>query len=129
MKLKQTVLGLMTITTLVGGAFSLLATTPVAALECTILPKEICEKSDNGNLEGSGTWLLLEFIIQIMTAMIGIVAVGMVAYAAFLYTTAQSDEGQLKKSKDMILNVAIGIALYALLWAFAQWLIPGGIFA
>ena len=113
----------------IGGIVPLVTPSTASALECSVLPKDICAAADEGNLDSSGTWLLLEFIIQIMTGVIGIVAVGMIAYAAFLYTTAQSDEGQLKKAKDMIMNVAIGIALYALLWAFAQWLIPGGIFS
>ena len=55
-------------------------------------------------------------------------AVAILAYASFIYAAAQSDENEVKKAKDMIRNVVIGLILYALMWSFAQWLIPGGIF-
>ena len=129
MKLKQTVLGAMTIATLGGGVLSLTTAPSVAALECTVLPQYICDATDSDDLETSATWLLLIFIINILTALIGFVAVAILAYASFIYAAAQSDENEVKKAKDMIRNVVIGLILYALMWSFAQWLIPGGIFA
>lgn len=129
MKLKQTALGLGSMVMVASGGVSLAAPMAAGALTCSVLPQSICNSADTGDLQGSGTWKLLEFIIQILTMLIGVVAVVMVAYAGFLYTTAQSDENQVKKAKDMILNVAIGLLAYAFLWAFAQWLIPGGIFS
>lgn len=130
MKLKQTVLGAMMIATLGGGILSAAVSSPAAAeLQCTVLPQYICEAADSDKVETSATWLLLIFIIQILTALIGFVAVGILAYAGFKYASAQSDEGQVKEAKDMIRNVMIGLLVYALMWSFAQWLIPGGIFS
>ena len=45
------------------------------------------------------------------------------------YTAAQSSGDQVKKAKDMILNVAIGLLLFALMYALIEWLIPGGVFS
>ncbi len=115
MKLKQTFLGFATFAALVSSS---LAVAPSAhALECTVLPDSICGKADNGTLESSGTWALLIFIIQLLTAGVGLVAVGMIAYASFLYTTAQSDESQTKQAKEMIRNVVVGLLVYAFMWA------------
>jgi len=127
MKLKQTAWILGMVTMMAGASLSF---APQAnALNCTVLPKDICEKADNGNLEDSGTWALLLFVIQLLTAGIGFVSVAMIAYAGFQYATAQSDEGQIKQAKEMIRNVVVGLLVYALMWAAVQWLIPGGIFA
>lgn len=126
MKLKQTLLGLGAIVTIFGGA---LVSAPAAqALECSVLPDFICAAADNTTLETSGTWLLLIFVINVVSAGVGFVAVAMIAYAGFKYATAQSNESQTKESKEMIRNVVIGIAVYALMWAGIQWLVPGGIF-
>lgn len=127
MKLKQTLLSLGLATMILGGSFAFATT--ANALECNVLPDFICGSADDGNLETSGTWKLLIFIIDIMTAGVGLVAVVMIAYAAFRYTTAQSDEGVTKEAKEIIRNVAIGIAVYAMMWAMIQWLVPGGVFS
>lgn len=127
MKLKQTVLSLGVFTAFVGSP--LLVSVPAQALECSVLPDSICSRAENGTLEGSGTWALLLFVIQILTAGVGLVAVAMIAYASFLYTTARSDENQTKQAKEMIRNVVVGLLVYVFMWAGAQWLIPGGIFA
>lgn len=98
------------------------------ALKCAVLPQSICGAAKKGEVEQSGIWLLLLFAISILTFGVGLVAVAMVAYAAFLYTTAQDNSNQTKQAIEMIRNVVIGIAAYALMWAFLQYLIPGGIF-
>lgn len=126
MKLKQTMLTISILGTIAFGA--LVFVPSVGALECTVLPDSICGQAENGDLESSGTWELLLAVIRIMTAGIGIVAVGMIAYAAFLYTTAMDNESQTKQAKEMIRNVAIGLAVFILMWAGIEWLIPGGIF-
>lgn len=127
MKFKQTLLSLGVAVSLFGG--SIVAAPTANALECTVLPDFICGAAEEETLESSGTWLLLIFIINILSAGVGLVAVAMIAYAAFKYTTAQSDEGQTKEAKEMIRNVAIGITVYALMWAGIQWLVPGGVFS
>lgn len=127
MKLKQTVLGLGIFTAFVGSP--LLVPASASALECSVLPDSICSRAETGTLEGSGTWALLLFVIQLLTAGVGLVAVAMIAYASFLYTTARSDESQTKQAKEMIRNVVIGLLVYVFMWAGVQWLIPGGIFA
>lgn len=97
-------------------------------LKCSVLPQKICEASSEGDLEKSGTWLLLLFILQVLTIGIGIVAVGAIGYAGFLYATASDNEGQVKQAKEMIRNTAIGIVMYGLMYILLQFLIPGGVF-
>lgn len=106
-----------------------LTSTPARALDCAILPQSICGAAKEDTLEKNGIWLLLLLAISILSFGVGVVAVAVVGYAAFLYTTAQDNANQTKQAIDMIRNVVIGIAAYAMMWALLQFLIPGGVFA
>ena len=127
MKPKQ-ILAVVTISGLIIAGL-LLPTQPVAALECSTLPDSICDSaSKTGKLEDSSIWLLLIFALNIMTAGVGIVSVGAIAYAGFLYATAQGSSEQTKKALDMIRNTAIGLLLFAVMFALVNFLVPGGAF-
>lgn len=127
MKIKQTMLAISALG--IVGVAPLAMSTQANALTCTVLPQSLCDSSDEGDLESSGIWQLIILVINILTALIGFVAVGVIAYAAFLYTTAQDSSEQTKQAKEMIRNVMIGLLVYVMMWAGLQWLIPGGIFA
>lgn len=127
MKIKQTALGLGGLGILLGGG--LFYAQPVAALECSVLPAGICDAADEKNLNDSGTWKLLLFVLGILTAGVGIVAVGSIGYAGFLYATASDNEGQVKQAKEMIRNTVIGILAYGAMYVILQFIIPGGVFA
>lgn len=129
MKLKQTLVAAVLFSSL--AVFSLAPALPAYAadkkLKCNSLPQVICDNAKEGTLEKSGTWLLLIFIINILIAGVGVVAVGMIVYAGFLYATAMDAADQVKKSKEIIRNVAIGIGVFAGMGALLNWLIPGGL--
>jgi archaellum component FlaF (FlaF/FlaG flagellin family) len=63
-----------------------------------------------------------------MTAGVAILAIIGIIYAAVLYTSAGPNQEQVKKAKDMLRNVVIGIIAFALMAALLQWLVPGGVF-
>lgn len=73
-------------------------------------------------------WGILLLVITIMTAGVGLLAVGGLVYGAILYTTAQNNSGQITKAKETIANVIIGLILFAFMWSLLQFLIPGGVF-
>lgn len=100
-----------------------------AAVECSVLPDFICRAATQRDLENSAIWLMLIWIINILTIGIGVAAVGAIVFAGFLYTTARDDAGQVKKSLEIIRNTVIGLIVYAFMYAILQYLIPGGIFA
>lgn len=84
-----------------------------------------CSSDESGE---SGIHGILVIIIQIMVSGVGITAVGGIAWAALLYTSADADPGQVKRAKDIIRNVVIGIIAFGLMYLGLNWLIPGGIF-
>ena len=101
-------------------------------LSCSVLPKFICDsakkEATNGDVQGTGVYELLKFVLQLLTAGIGIVAVGSVVYAGILYSSAGDNQQQVQQAKSTIKNVAIGIVAFALMFMALNWLIPGGVF-
>lgn len=89
-----------------------------------------CDQNNSGtDVENNGIWGLLLIVINVLTAGVGVLAVGGIVYAAVLYTTAEDKADQVKKSTDVITNVVIGLVAFALMWAGLNFLIPGGVFA
>jgi hypothetical protein len=78
--------------------------------------------------QDSGVWGLLLVFLNIMTAGIGIAAVGGIVYASILYASSSDSAEQTKRAKDIIRNVAVGIIAYAAMYLGLNFLIPGGIF-
>jgi len=76
----------------------------------------------------NGVWGLLLLVINILTAGVGLAAVGGIIYGSILYTSAGGSQEQVKKAMGIITNVVIGIIAYALMFAFLNFLIPGGLF-
>lgn len=98
---------------------------PIGGTACdvkTSIIKPNCDNDDNP------IWGLLLMAINILTAGIGIVAIGGIIYASILWTTAEDKNAQIVKSKETIFNVVVGLVAFALLAAFLQFLIPGGVF-
>lgn len=71
---------------------------------------------------------LAKNVIFILTGGIGVVAVGAIIYGAILYSSSGATPDSMKKAKDMWLNIAIGLALFAFMVVIINFLIPGGVF-
>lgn len=88
-----------------------------------------CTADNKGGIETNGVWYLLLMTINILTAGIGIAAVGGIIYGSILYTSAGDSESQIKKAKEIIQNVIIGLIAYVAMYALLQFIIPGGVFS
>lgn len=131
MKVKQTLLTFGAFLSLFGG--SLVLASPALAAKCGDADTAIisCETPDKktDNIEDNAIWKLLIMVLNVMIAGVGILAVAGVVYAAVLYATAADRADQVKKAKDIILNVAIGVIAFGLMYSLLNFLIPGGIFS
>lgn len=83
--------------------------------------------SGNSGVQGTGLWSLLLTAINILTAGIGVVALGGLIYGAILYTSAGGNPEQVKKARTIFTNIVIGIVAYAAMWALLNFIIPGGV--
>ena len=98
--------------------------------ECGGAKTSIIQCSQNGTgTTDNGAWYLLILTLQIMTAGVGILAVGGIAYGAALYASSADKPDQAKQGITYIRNVIIGLAAYGLMYVILNFLIPGGIFS
>jgi hypothetical protein len=135
MKIKQTITTLVLALGIVGGA--LVYTQPVLADDnaapdgCGGAPTAVikCSNGAGTGTTDNGVWSLLLMVLNILTAGIGIVAVGGIAYGAALYASSGDKPEQAKQGMTYIRNVVIGLVAYGLMFAILNFIIPGGIFA
>jgi|GEM_PF-394290 len=66
--------------------------------------------------------------IEVFSAIAGIVVAIAIVYGGILYSMAGGDSGKVSKAKSLIRNAVLSLVAYIFLWAFLQWLIPGGLF-
>jgi hypothetical protein len=65
--------------------------------------------------------------INLLTVLVGIIAAISLVVAGIQYGSSADDPSAVSKAKSRIFNTLIGLAAYALLFAFLQWIIPGGV--
>lgn len=82
-----------------------------------------CSGASNGILA-----LVVTFLNWMAAGVAAAVLVGIV-YGAIIYATAAGDESKAKHGIEIIRNAVIALVLYALMWSFLQFLIPGGLFS
>ena len=101
----------------------------VSILQCDKNQAE-AEKSKKSNapVEDTGIWKILILVLNIMTGMVALAAVGGIVYASILYATAEDKSAQVQKAKETMFGVVVGLVLFAGMYAILQYLIPGGIF-
>lgn len=75
---------------------------------------------------GCGVYNLLNFIIDILTFGIGIIAIIGITICGINYLTAKGSVAKTAKAKHRFVQIVIGLALYATLWALLNFLLPGG---
>lgn len=70
---------------------------------------------------------VLKIFLMALSVVVGIAAVGGIAWASVLYAKAQDNESNVQQAKELIRNVVIGILLYVFMIAIINWLVPGGV--
>jgi len=68
----------------------------------------------------------LKNFINLFAAIVGVGAVIMIIWGGLQYTSARDNPQAVQSAKMKIVNVFIGIIAFVFLYAFMQWLIPGG---
>jgi hypothetical protein len=66
--------------------------------------------------------------INTLTACFGIIAVISIILGGINYTTSEGDPQKVSRAKNRIFNTIIAVVAYIFLYAFLQFLIPGGAF-
>src|SRR5688572_29069542 len=98
MNIKQKII---TLVVIISGFSVIVATTPAAALQCGGAQTSIvqCDQTSQGpDAKNNGVWGVLLIILNILTAGVGIAAVGGIVYGAIMYTSAGDSTEQTKKA-------------------------------
>lgn len=82
---------------------------------------------DNG--KGCSVYTIINSILEFLTYGIGILGVLGIIFVGTQYLTAGGNEEQTRKAKRRLSQIVIGLVAYVLLWALANWLMPGGKFS
>lgn len=108
-------------------------TAPISLAQCGGVETAIikCDQGggENAEIEDTGLWGVLLIAINILTAGVGVLAVAGVVWASILYSSAGGDAENIKKAKNMIMNIVIGVIAFASMYALLNFIIPGGLFA
>lgn len=75
-----------------------------------------------------GIFMVLNVLLSVLTWGIGIAGTLGIVISGIQYMTAKDDPVQMTKAKNRLIQIIIGLAIYAVMWAFLQWLLPGGVF-
>jgi hypothetical protein len=70
---------------------------------------------------------LIEFV-NFLSAIVGIAVIGSIIFAGIQYTAAGDNSSSLSAAKARIRNALIALFAYMFMYAFLQWLVPGGVF-
>ena len=101
---------------------------PYASADCDGIQTSIINCNSASDSTGSPIVAVLIVAIQIMTGLIGIVAIGAFVYAGIMYSAASGNASQVAKAKEIIRNTVIGLFVFAAMVLLLNWLIPGGLF-
>lgn len=69
----------------------------------------------------------LNYIIDFLSAGVGIVVVGSIILGGIQYSMAGGSPEAVGKAKQRITNAFIALVAFIFIFAFLQWLIPGGL--
>lgn len=76
--------------------------------------------------DGAGIFSILNLVLNILTAGVGIAATIGFVVSGIQYLTAQDNDSQVAKAKMRMFQIVIGLFVYATMWAILSWLLPGG---
>ena len=85
-----------------------------------ILGNSVCDCGHGEAIMG-----ILNLVVEIMSIGVGIIGVVGISITGIQYLTAGGDEGKTTKAKRRILEIVIGLAIYAVFYTLVNFLLPG----
>lgn len=109
-----------------GGIEKISVTTPVPTVDA-IGFKEDCQAAslNKGNCHIIG-WLVI--FINTLSALVGIVVIIVLIVAGIQWSSAGNNPQQLAAAKSRIVNALLALLVFIFMYAFLQWIVPGGVF-
>lgn len=67
-------------------------------------------------------------VINFLAVGVGIAVVGGIAWGGIVYASSNGDPGKTKQAITIIVNAVVGLLLFIFMYAFINFLVPGGLF-
>jgi hypothetical protein len=87
----------------------------------------VCVKGGNA-AAGQKIYDWLTLFINFLSAIVGIIVVGSIIWAGIQYSSASADPQKVSAAKNRIKNAVLALVAYLFIYAFLNYLIPGGLF-
>jgi hypothetical protein len=78
-----------------------------------------------GNSGQNPIFELVGIFINFFSMIFGLILVGMIVYAGFLYITSDGSPEATKEAKDRLKGAITGLVLFSLMFAILQYIMPG----
>jgi len=85
-------------------------------------------KGDTLNEENCGIVRYLVRFINALSGVVGLVIVSMIIVGGIQYSSAGDDPQKVSAAKTKITNALLALLVFIFMFAFLQWVVPGGIF-
>ena len=104
-----------------------MAQTPSPQNQCAGVNTSIIDCNATDANPGDAIMELLKWVVNLLSAGVVIVAIGVMVYAGFLYTTSAGSPEQTKKALNLIRDAVIGLIAFGAMYILLNWVIPGGV--
>lgn len=84
--------------------------------------------ASNSCLNNNYIVVMAKWAVNILSAAVAVVVVGVIVFAGIEYSSSGGDPGKTAVAKKRIVNAIIALVAYMFLFVAFQWLIPGGLF-
>lgn len=91
-------------------------------------PDATTEQVKSGDLGDNPIIQWIEFFVNVLSVTILAGGSVMIAWAGIQYMSSRDNAQAVQDAKNKIWNVVYGLLAYFFLYAFIQWIIPGGVF-
>lgn len=84
-------------------------------------------KDPNVSKSNCGIVAYLATFIKLLSGLVGVVVVIMIAIGGIQYSTARDNPQATAAAKQRIINAILGLIAYLFIFAFLQYIVPGGV--
>lgn len=93
--------------------------------KCNIDARADCtEGADSGNC---GITSYIVVFINILSGLVGVVVIGVLVVSGIQYSASSGDPSAAAAARKKIINALLALVMFAFMYGFMQWLVPGGV--
>ncbi len=89
----------------------------------------VAQECEGGDISSSncGITRYLILLINVLSGLVGVTVVGVMIFAGIQYSVSSGDPSAAAAAKKRISNAVLALVLFATMYGFLQWIVPGGV--